>query len=423
MPPSLLDDPVRPPYSTDEYPTRAAAPPPAPPRGRRAPRRPARPRSRGRRLEPARRRGRQRRAARHGRGRRFGLPRRRDVGRHGRKRRDHPARLRERLGHELDAAALYAKASPGVVDITATGTGGAAQQQSPFGDQGTAPQSTATGTGFVTGTDGYIITAAHVVDGASSITVTFQDGTKRTAKLTGKDDATDVALLKVDPAGLTLHPLKLGSSASLRTGDALAAIGDPFGYERSISTGIVSGLDRTIQAPNGFTVAHAIQTDAALNPGNSGGPILNAAGEVIGIADQIATGGSTRANAGVGFAVPIDLVKSDLAALKAGQTPRHAYLGVSMAGAGGSAGGALVGAVSSGGPAADAGLRAGDTITAIDGKKVADSNALVSVIAGRDPGDRVTLTVRRGSDSSQLDGDARYPAVDGAGRVANPVTQ
>ena len=309
----------------------------------------------------------------------------------------------------------------------------------------------------MTGTDGYIITAAHVVDGASSISVTFQDGTKRTAKLTGKDDATDVALLKVDPAGLTLHPLKLGSSASLRTGDALAAIGDPFGYERSISTGIVSGLDRTIQAPNGFTVAHAIQTDAALNPGNSGGPILNAAGEVIGIADQIATGGGTRANAGVGFAVPIDLVKSDLAALKAGQTPRHAYLGVSMAGADGSAGGALVGAVSSGGPAADAGLRTGDRITAIDGKPVADSNALISVIAGttratragrrrrrsvpaggaggravtaqagawissawtasrwwtgnapcrevigHDPGDRVTLTVRRGGDSSQLE--------------------
>lgn len=397
MSPSLLDDPVRPPYSTDEYPTRAAAPPPAPPRERRAPR--------GRRglavvvvvssLLGG--------AAASGVLLVTGV-----VGDS-----DSPAVATSAgtdtgspvtpiaAGAGLNAAALYAKASPGVVDITASGTGGAAQSQSPFGDQGSAPQSTATGTGFVTGTDGYVITAAHVVDGASSITVTFQDGTKRTAKLAGKDDATDVALLKIDPAGLTLHPLKLGSSASLRTGDAVAAIGDPFGYERSISTGIVSGLDRTIQAPNGFTVAHAIQTDAALNPGNSGGPILNAAGEVIGIADQIATGGGTRANAGVGFAVPIDLVKSDLATLKAGETPRHAYLGVSMGGAGGSAGGALVGAVTSGGPAADAGLRTGDTITAIDGKKVADSNALISVIAGRDPGDRVTLTVRRGGDSSQ----------------------
>ncbi len=402
MPPSLLDDPVRPLPSTPEYATRAAAPPPPPPREPRAPRAP-----RGRRglavvvvvssLLGG--------AAASGVLLATGVVGDSDS-----------AAVATSVGTDtgsdvtpvaagagLDAAALYAKASPGVVDITATGTGGAAQQQSPFGDQGSAPQSAATGTGFVTGTDGYIITAAHVVDDASSITVTFQDGTKRTAKLTGKDDATDVALLKVDPAGLTLHPLKLGSSASLRTGDAVAAIGDPFGYERSISTGIVSGLDRTIQAPNGFTVAHAIQTDAALNPGNSGGPILNAAGEVIGIADQIATGGSTRANAGVGFAVPIDLVKSDLAALKAGQTPRHAYLGVSMAGADGGAGGALVGAVTSGGPAADAGLRTGDTITAIDGKKVADSNALISVIAGKDPGDRVTLTVRRGSDSSQLE--------------------
>lgn len=399
MPPSLLDDPVRPSPSTQEYASRAAAPPPPPPREPRAPRPP-----RGRRglavvvvvssLLGG--------AAASGVLLATGV-----VGD------DSPAVATSvgtdtgsevtpiAAGAGLNAAALYAKASPGVVDITATGTGGAAQSQSPFGDEGAAPQSTATGTGFVTGTDGYIITAAHVVDGASSITVTFQDGTKRTAKLTGKDDATDVALLRVDPAGLTLHPLKLGSSASLRTGDALAAIGDPFGYERSISTGIVSGLDRTIQAPNGFTVAHAIQTDAALNPGNSGGPILNAAGEVIGIADQIATGGSTRANAGVGFAVPIDLVKSDLAALKAGQTPRHAYLGVSMAGADGGAGGALVGAVTSGGPAADAGLRTGDTITAIDGKKVADSNALISVIAGHEPGDEVTLTVRRGGDSSQ----------------------
>ena len=396
MPPSLLDDPVRPSPSTQQYATRPAAPPPPAPREPRAPR--------GRRglavvvvvssLLGG--------AAASGVLLATGV-----VGD------DSPAVATSvgtdtgsdvtpiAAGAGLDAAALYAKASPGVVDIRATGTGGAAQSQSPFGDQGSAPQSTATGTGFVTGTDGYIITAAHVVDGASSISVTFQDGTKRTAKLTGKDDATDVALLKVDPAGLTLHPLKLGSSASLRTGDAVAAIGDPFGYERSISTGIVSGLDRTIQAPNGFTVAHAIQTDAALNPGNSGGPILNAAGEVIGIADQIATGGGTRANAGVGFAVPIDLVKSDLAALKAGQTPRHAYLGVSMAGADGSAGGALVGAVTSGGPAADAGLRTGDTITAIDGKKVADSNALISVIAGHDPGDTVTLTVRRAGDSSQ----------------------
>jgi S1-C subfamily serine protease len=122
-------------------------------------------------------------------------------------------------------------------------------------------------------------------------------------------------VLSVDPSGLTLHPLALGSSASLGVGDAVAAIGDPFGYQRSISTGIVSGLDRTISAPNGFTVAHAIQTDAALNPGNSGGPVLESSGRVVGIVDQIATNGSSEANTGVGFAVPIDLVKSELSQL------------------------------------------------------------------------------------------------------------
>ena len=192
-----------------------------------------------------------------------------------------------------------------------------------------SPRATATGTGFVVDGKGHIVTAAHVVDGASSITVKFQDGTTRTAKLLGKDNATDVAVLSVDPSGLTLHPLALGSSAALDVGDQLAAIGDPFTYERSMSTGIVSGLDRTISAPNGFTVAHAIQTDAALNPGNSGGPVLDAAGKVIGIVDQIATNGSSDTSSGVGFAVPIDLVKSELSQLEAGQTVSHAYLGVS----------------------------------------------------------------------------------------------
>ena len=144
----------------------------------------------------------------------------------------------------------------------------------------------------------------------------------------GQDDATDVAVIKIDPSGLTLHPLTLGSSSSVGVGDDVAAIGDPFGYARSISTGIVSGVDRTIKAPNGFTIAHALQTDAAMNPGNSGGPVLNADGQVIGIADQIATDGSADQSSGVGFAVPIDLVKSALTTLKSGGTVEHAYVGV-----------------------------------------------------------------------------------------------
>jgi putative serine protease PepD len=296
----------------------------------------------------------------------------------------------------LDAKAIYASASAGVVDITATGTAGS--QPGPFG-QGSS-QSTATGSGFVVDSKGHIVTAEHVIDGATSIKVTFSDGVTRTATLAGKDAATDVAVLKVDPSGLTLHPLELGSSGALGVGDALVAIGSPFGYEESVSTGIVSGLDRTIQAPNGYTVAHAIQTDAALNPGNSGGPILDSGGRVVGIADQIATGGTDQGS-GVGFAVPIDLVAGELNQLEAGQAVSHAYLGVSTTQSTGTAG-AMVGSVTAGGPAASAGVKAGDIVTAIDGKQITGSSELVAAIAGRHPGDRLELAVRRGSNTLTL---------------------
>jgi S1-C subfamily serine protease len=302
----------------------------------------------------------------------------------------------------LDASALYQSTAAGVVDITARGVSSTSQQSSPFGPPQQS-ESTATGTGFVIDEDGHLLTAAHVVDGASSITVTFQDGTTRTAKVLGEDDATDVAVLEIDPSGLDLKPLELGSSASLDVGDPVAAIGDPYGYARSLSTGVVSGLDRTIEAPNGFTVAHAIQTDAALNPGNSGGPVLNADGQVVGIVDQIATDGSSETSSGVGFAVPIDLVKSEIDQLEAGKSVSHAYLGVQTATASdGGTTGALVAAVTSGSPAADAGLRAGDVVTAIGSTKVRNGNDLVAAIAAQGPGDQVTVTVRRGSDTRDV---------------------
>jgi putative serine protease PepD len=307
----------------------------------------------------------------------------------------------DRSSSGLDASALYSSTAAGVVDITSRGVADTSQGNSPFG----APQqqsSTATGTGFVVDGSGHIVTAAHVVDGASSITVTFQDGTTRKATLLGKDNATDVAVLSVDVSGLTLHPLALGSSASLQVGDSVAAIGDPFTYQRSMSTGIVSGLDRTISAPNGFTVAHAIQTDAALNPGNSGGPVLDESGKVIGIVDQIATNGSSDTSSGVGFAVPIDLVKSELSSLEAGKSVSHAYLGVSTSTVSSSTTGALVGSVSSGGPAADAGLRAGDVITKLGSTTIKGSNDLVAAISTHKPGDHVTVTVRRGSSTTNL---------------------
>ena len=255
------------------------------------------------------------------------------------------------------------------------------------------------GSGFVVDDQGHIVTAAHVVDGATSVSVKFADGTARKATVLGKDDAMDVAVIKVDADGLTLHPLTLGSSASVDVGAEVAAIGDPFGYARSISTGIVSGVDRTVQAPNGFTVAHAIQTDAAMNPGNSGGPVLDADGDVVGIADQIATDGSAEQSSGVGFAVPIDLVKSALKTLEAGGSVRHAYVGVATGDSSTTTAGATVSGVTGGGPAGRAGLRSGDVVTALDGTTVTDSTDLVAAVAAHQPGDEVELTVKRGSET------------------------
>ena len=285
----------------------------------------------------------------------------------------------------FDAGAVYASASAGAVDITVQGA------------------SSGSGTGFVLDGQGHIVTAAHVVDGANTVTVKLQDGTTRKATVLGKDDATDIAVIKIDPSGLTLHPLTLGSSAALKVGDELAAIGDPFGYARSLSTGIVSGLDRTIQAPNGFTVAHAIQTDAAINPGNSGGPVLDANGNVIGIADQIATGGGADQSAGVGFLVPIDLVKSSIKTLESGGTVRHAYLGVATADGSNGTAGATISSVTSGGPAASGGLRAGDVVTSFGGTAVGGSSDLVAAIAAHKPGDQVSVTVKRGSGTQHLE--------------------
>ena len=298
-------------------------------------------------------------------------------------------------GSGLNAAALYASAAPGVVDITAHSTTTTAA--GPFGLPRKA-RATDTGTGTVLDTQGRILTADHVIAGASSITVTLPNGDTRRAKLLGGDSATDTAVLKIDPSGTTLHPLPLGSLATLRIGDPIAVIGDPFSFQRSLSSGLISGLDRTIQAPNGFTIAHAVQTDAAMNPGNSGGPVLDARGRVIGVADQIATGNSgADSSTGVGFAVPIDIVKTVLPQLERGATPAHAYVGIGAADAtrGGGNAGALVQVVRSRGPAAAAGLRPGDVIVALGSAKITGVSDLVTATSTHRPGDRVTATVIR----------------------------
>jgi S1-C subfamily serine protease len=297
-------------------------------------------------------------------------------------------------GPGLDAAALYARANPGVVDISGQTTTTA---PGPFG----VPQraaATQSGTGVVLDDRGHILTAGHVVAGARNITVTLQGGAKRSAKVLGHDTATDVAVLSVDPAGLTLHPLHLGSLSDHRVGDPVAVIGDPFNVERSLSTGVISGLDRTIPAPNGYTIPHAIQTDAAMNPGNSGGPLLDAGGRVIGIADQIDTGNSGKdSSAGVGFGVPIDIIKNELGDLERGSAPSHASLGLAAADADATSGGAgaLVGSVQADGPAARAGVRPGDLVVAIGTTKVTGVDDVIAALVGARPGERTTITVIR----------------------------
>jgi S1-C subfamily serine protease len=298
-------------------------------------------------------------------------------------------------GAGLKAAALYAAANPGVVDITAHSTTTA--PSGPLGLPGKSVQ-TDSGTGMVLDAQGRILTADHVVAGASAITVSFQDGATRKATVLGGDTGTDVAVLKVDASGLTLHPLALGTLAGHRVGDPLAVIGDPFDVQRSLSTGVISGLDRTIQAPNGFSIPHALQTDAAMNPGNSGGPVFDASGHVVGIADQIATGsGGGDSSTGVGFAVPIDVIKPELAPLEAGTTPAHAYLGLAAGDATSAnhSAGALVQTIQPSGPSARAGLRPGDRIVGLGTAKVASVNDLIAATATHRPGQTVAVTVIR----------------------------
>ncbi|HEX4107497.1 MAG TPA: trypsin-like peptidase domain-containing protein [Solirubrobacteraceae bacterium] len=217
------------------------------------------------------------------------------------------------------AQQIYREASPSVVAIQAT-----AESASPFGSGGTEGDS---GTGFVVNPDGLILTNDHVINGATNISVSFNgtDGPTRNATVVGTDPSKDLALLRVDPSGLTLRPLHLGDSSKLQVGDSVYAIGDPYGLDQTLTTGIVSALGRTIQAPDGANIDGAVQTDAALNPGNSGGPLLDASGQVIGVNSQIATGGSAQddgqaGNSGVGFAISSNTLRQALSGLEHGGT-------------------------------------------------------------------------------------------------------
>ena len=283
--------------------------------------------------------------------------------------------------------------------------------------QAEQPTGSATGSGFVIDDDGNILTNAHVVEGAQKIEVEFgEDGNARTAELVGMDPSSDVALLHVDEND-DLTPLELGDSTKVEVGDPVVAIGNPFGLDRTVTSGIVSAKQRQIQAPNGFSISDVIQTDAAVNPGNSGGPLLDSNGRVIGINSQIAS--DSGGNDGVAFAVPIATAKDVADQLLSDGSVSRAYLGVT--------GGDITSAVAEaldlptdhgvvveqafeGGPAADAEIQGadgqatvqgqtvpvgGDIITKIDGKEIEGMEDVISTVNSAQPGDEVTLTILR----------------------------
>jgi len=296
-------------------------------------------------------------------------------------------------------AQLYQQDAPGVVDITVQSTSSGGSQGFPFGQPQGKQQSEAEGTGFVIDTKGDIMTAEHVVDSANSITVHFQDGSTAKATLVGSDKSTDTAVVHVDVSASKLHPLALGSSADVQPGDSVVAIGSPFVLAETMTAGIVSATSRTITAPNQFSITGAIQTDAAINHGNSGGPLIDTAtNTVIGINDQIES--DTNDNAGVGFAVPIDASKKVARTLIAGGTVRHAFLGVTIGNA--ANGGARISCIVNSGPADSAGLKAGDLVTAFGGKQISGPDALTAAVGAAKPGEKVTLAVTRSGSTKHV---------------------
>jgi S1-C subfamily serine protease len=330
-------------------------------------------------------------------------------------------------------ADIYKQEGAGVVFVVAEQRSNS--ERSPFG----APDGggEATGSGFVVDKQGTIVTNAHVVGDAEDVQVRFkEDGDLVDAKVIGSDPSTDVAVIKVDPSDADLQPLPLGSSGDTQVGDAVVAIGNPFGYTRSVTTGIVSAKQRQITAPNGFSIENVIQTDAAINPGNSGGPLLDAEGRVIGINSQIATGGS-QGSVGIGFAVPIDTVKDLLPTLKQGEEVERAYIGIQMIGVSEDIArdfnlaadqGALIQEVVEDGPADKAGLRAGgtstgdgiraggDLIVEVDGKEIKTPDDVPAAIADAKPGDKVEVVFYRGDEREtvQLELGKRPAALQGS---------
>ena len=306
---------------------------------------------------------------------------------------------------------IYRKAGPGVVEITVTSQG---QSQLPFGG---SQSQTAQGSGFVYDTQGDIVTDQHVVAGAQSVSVKFPNGATYKATVVGSDASTDLAVIRVSGAPQSLlHPLALADSSGVQVGDGVVAIGSPFGLENTVTTGIVSALHRDITAPNNYTITDTIQTDAAINHGNSGGVLLNLNGDVVGVTAQIDS--ESGGNDGVGFAIPSNTVKAIVSQLVSSGSVEHAYLGVHIVTIPSDVApslkvpaGVAVQDVVSGSPASKAGLKAasgstivqgqsyptgGDVIVAMNGKPVSTDEALQNAVSSLKPGTKITLTVSHG---------------------------
>jgi S1-C subfamily serine protease len=311
---------------------------------------------------------------------------------------------------------IYKQEGRGVVFVQADGV---SSDQSIFGQPN---EGTATGSGFVVDKEGTILTNAHVVTGADSVSVSFsEDGNSVDAEVKGVDPSTDLAVLQIDPSDVeNLTPMPLGDSSQVEVGDPVVAIGNPFGFQRTVTTGIVSALQRQIEAPNGFPIRNVIQTDASINPGNSGGPLLDSNGRVIGINSQIATGGTSQGSVGIGFAVPINTAKSLLPELRQGDEIERAYLGVTMSQVDEDVAkdldlpvdhGALIQQAVEGGPADDAGLRGssgsatsgnitggGDLLVKVDGEEIENSDDVAAAIEDNQPRDTIKVEYYRGDE-------------------------
>jgi S1-C subfamily serine protease len=313
---------------------------------------------------------------------------------------------------------IYGSAKRGVIQVLATSV---VSDNRFFGSQ----PARALGSGFVIDKAGHVVTNYHVIEGASKVEVSFSGNDEMPATVIGRDPSTDIAVLRIKRAqGRALTPLELGNSDVVRVGDAVVAIGNPFGLERTVTAGIVSALQREITAPNGFAIDRVIQTDAAINHGNSGGPLLNADGRVIGVNSQIET--ESGGNVGIGFAVPINTVKDVVSQLLESGKVDHAYIGVEMATITRELAsnvrlpvdqGVLIQRVRTDSPAAQAGLRGGttqvvvdgesylvggDVITKADGQPIESAEQLRSVVTSKQPGDEITLEVHRQNETKEV---------------------